>query len=189
MGFPRALARRVHEGARALFNAQGWYLGSAAQATPPIQGQVIEANAGAPARARSGHISALPPKPVFDLCSGMMSDQRDAVKAIDKLIQWSNGWADTLNTTLRVIKDEPKLTYAQILAHHTVRGNPPDADENKMFASKLYTEWNRHQHITIALGHHRRNLEARHPSSHCSRRRRIDALWQTMPRDRHTRCH
>ena len=141
MGFPRALARRVHEGARALFNAQGWYLGSAAQATPPILGQVIETNAGAPARARSGHISALPPKPVFDLCSGMMSDQRDAVKAIDKLIQWSNGWADTLNTTLRVMKDEPKLTYAQILAHHTVRGNPPDAEENKMFASKLYTEW------------------------------------------------
>ena len=29
MGFPRALARRVHEGARALFNAQGWYLGCA----------------------------------------------------------------------------------------------------------------------------------------------------------------
>ena len=81
MGFPRALARRVHEGARALFNAQGWYLGSAAQATPPIQGQVIEANAGAPARARSGHISALPPKPVFDLCSGMMFDQRDAVSS------------------------------------------------------------------------------------------------------------
>ena len=22
-----------------------------------------------------------------------------------------------------------------------MRGNPPDADENKMFASKLYTEW------------------------------------------------
>ena len=71
----------------------------------------------------------------------MMADQRDAVKMIDKLIQWSNGWADTLNSTLRVMKDEPKLTYAQILAHHTVRGNPPDADENKMFASKLYTEW------------------------------------------------
>ena len=26
MGFPRPLARRVHEGARALFNSQGWYL-------------------------------------------------------------------------------------------------------------------------------------------------------------------
>ena len=121
MGFPRALARRVHEGARALFNAQGWYLGSAAQATPPILAQVAPPNAGAPVRARSGQISPLPDKPAFDLCNGMMSDQRDAVKMIDKLIQWSDGWADTLNSTLRMMKDEPKLTYAQILAHPTVR--------------------------------------------------------------------
>ena len=40
------------------------------------------------------------------------------------------------------MKDEPTLTYAQILNHAQSRANPPDPDENKMFASKLYNEWN-----------------------------------------------
>jgi hypothetical protein len=137
MGMPRALARRLNQSVRALFERQGWYLALVVAEPAQVNASAAEA---APARVRSGQINPLPKPPVYD--AGGLINRKDAVIKMNEVTQWTNGWADTLNISMRVMIEHPELTMTEVLAHRDVLNIPPDRNENKLFASSLVSQWN-----------------------------------------------
>ena len=132
-GIPQAQAKRIAEGAAALFAQQGWYLAPTLGASPlpPAGGAVPESHRS---RVRSGQIKALPECPVF--ADGGVINRAQALSLLQVLIAWAHGWSDTLGPVMIALKEEPEASAAVLLA-----GRQVDADENKLFSSALVSEW------------------------------------------------
>ena len=136
---PRVIARRICEGRDALFRGQGWYLAQAPQQVNPhaIAGAAV---AGvAPARVRSGQIAPLPKIPAFDEAG--LIDRDDAIKKMHDLLAWVRGWGNSLAAVMLVMIEHPNLTYAQVMSHGNVLANPPDRDDDIMYASCITSQW------------------------------------------------